>query len=75
VLCVSCSTAFQRFALYTNDLYKEGVKAAEPMMKEHMNKATEFSKAFHQNLNKELEQAFKEAQKKRVDSPGQTKRQ
>jgi hypothetical protein len=46
-----------------------GVKMAEPVLKEHANKATEFSKAFHQNLNKELEQAFKEAERKSVTPP------
>eukprot|EP00892_Ulva_mutabilis_P003316 jgi/Ulvmu1/1356/UM011_0084.1 len=53
------STSFQRFAVYTNELYKEGVKAAEPQMKEQAAKVQTFSKAFYDNMSKEMEQVLK----------------
>jgi hypothetical protein len=46
------------------------VKAAEPLAKEHLAKAEEFSKAFKENLSREMEQVMKNNQRPGSGSNG-----
>jgi hypothetical protein len=53
-----------------DSVFHAAVKAAEPLAKEHLAKAEEFSKAFKENLSREMEQVMKNNQRPGSGSNG-----
>ena len=50
-------------------IVRAGVKSAEPLMKDNMQKVQDFTKAFRENLSKEAQQVLKDTRKEIKNHP------